>query len=535
MSVDVLICNFTRLGDLLQTQPLINDLKEAGYTAGIVCQQNFASALPLLRNVRQSWALPGAKFLSGLDKGWPLALGDVLEFARQVREEARPKYILNLTPTLSARLFTRLLAKDAAIMGFGIDDYGYGLNEGVWSSFISVAARQRINAPFNVADMLRRLARPLAGNGKGDFLLAAPDASALEWADDFISKMPETPAGFVALQPGASSACRRWPIESFRKLGRVLWEERKIAPILLGSTGESDLGLEYGKNAGHPWLNAIGKTSFAQAAALLKKCRLLVSNDTGTMHLAAGQDVAILAFFLATAQPWDTAPLRPDSCCLEPRVSCHPCSFNASCQSRECANAISPESAAQLVTGWLDTGNWAAGVTDKVNAECRVWLTGRGPDNLSTLACLNKDALDERDSWLPQLRNFWGHFLDSIDSKEPVALDFDGNLPVPEKIAREAAPVLLQAGDILESIRACGKIMAKNPQAGKLFLKNSARLQALLDSCPPLSTLAAFWKEFSANQGNDLKSFIPAIEKLGERVKIFASRLSPSPASMGQG
>lgn len=529
MSVDVLICNLTRLGDLLQTQPLINDLHEAGYSVGLVCQENFASALPLLRNVRQSWTLPGAAFLSALDASWPEALKRLMDFSQKTAREANARFILNLTPTLPARLLSRLLARDAQLLGFGIDEYGYGLNEGVWASFISVAARQRINAPFNISDMLRRLAYPLTGTGKGDYALTEPDEASMGWAEKFIAPLAGEAAAFVAFQPGASAENRRWPISYFQQLGQRLWDKAKIVPILLGSGNEKPLALEYGKEAQHPWLDAMGKTNLREAAALLKKCCLLVSNDTGTMHLASGQNVPILAFFLATAQPWDTAPLRPLSCCLEARMDCHPCSFQAKCSHMSCKTAISPESVEDLVLAWLKSGDWASGLTDRVNKECRVWLTERDSENMSSLRLLNQGEMEERSLWLPHLREFWRHFLDDISNPEntgPGAAEPAPALPAPRDIVEKAAPVLSQASDILDSIYACGGMLQKSPHASKLFLKNCSRLQALLDASPPLSTLAAFWQEFRNNQGNALPSFLPAVKQMSVHVKNFAESLT---------
>ena len=51
MSADVLLLNLTRFGDLLQSQPLIQDLHDSGHRVGLVCLDNFAAALPLLRLV----------------------------------------------------------------------------------------------------------------------------------------------------------------------------------------------------------------------------------------------------------------------------------------------------------------------------------------------------------------------------------------------------------------------------------------------------------------------------------------------------
>lgn len=61
MSADTLILNLTRFGDLLQSQALIGDLHKNGRRVGLVCLDNFASALPLLRHVSMAWPLPGAQ------------------------------------------------------------------------------------------------------------------------------------------------------------------------------------------------------------------------------------------------------------------------------------------------------------------------------------------------------------------------------------------------------------------------------------------------------------------------------------------
>ena len=68
MSTDVLLLNLTRFGDLLQCQPLVQDLHDSGHKVGLVCLDNFAAALPLLRHVQTAWPLPGAKLMAALDR-----------------------------------------------------------------------------------------------------------------------------------------------------------------------------------------------------------------------------------------------------------------------------------------------------------------------------------------------------------------------------------------------------------------------------------------------------------------------------------
>ncbi|MEG6593980.1 glycosyltransferase family 9 protein, partial [Desulfovibrio sp. 1188_IL3213] len=67
---NVVIINLTRFGDLLQSQALIHDLHRAGLRVGLVCLDNFASALPLLQHVDRAWPLPGARIMADVEGHW---------------------------------------------------------------------------------------------------------------------------------------------------------------------------------------------------------------------------------------------------------------------------------------------------------------------------------------------------------------------------------------------------------------------------------------------------------------------------------
>lgn len=531
MSVDVLVCNLTRFGDLVQTQPLLDDLRVAGLSAGLVCLDNFSAATSMLRNVDQVWPLRGGAIMSSLESSWPTACANILQFASQVREEGRPRHILNLTPTLPARLLARLFASSGAtLMGFGLDEYGYVLNGGVWASFISVAARQRMNAPFNLSDMLRKMATPLTGGARGDYRLSRPDAKANQWAEEFLRETAarHKPCGFVAFQPGASNNNRQWPIDNFRILGQQLWDEAHLVPVILGTASESRLAGEYAHGCSHPFVDATGKTNLFQLGALLRMTKLLVTNDTGTMHLASGQDVPSLAFFMATAQPWDTGPLKPGCCCLEPALPCHPCSFGQKCGSDNvCRQKISPQSAADLVLGWLETGDWRSGMSERVQSECRVWQTYKEDDGLTSVKLLGV-AKGERDLWLPLLRVFWSQLLDELEN--PAGKNSDSSLgfsdlKVPMETAEIAISALEQSAVILESIYACGAAAGKSAQARQLLLKNGQRLQTMLQTCQPLSTVCEFWREFTHNQFEKLEAFLPATLVIARHMREFSAFL----------
>lgn len=539
MGVDVLVCNLTRFGDLLQSQPLLGDLAAAGRRVGLLCLENFASATPLLRHVDQVWTLPGARLMAGLDRSWQGACADLIGFARKLRAEAGEPLILNLTPSLPARLLTRLLAaRPEETLGFGLDAEGFGVNHGLWATFLGVATRRRLNAPFNVVDMFRMTALPLIGRpdpqGGSRFSLREPAPEALAWADACLAAAGEAPAGgHVAFQLGASETRRQWPAERFAALGDRLWSEARIRPVLLGSAAEAPLAEAYGRAARHPFVNAVGATDIPKLAALLRRSRLLVTNDTGTMHLAAGLGVPSLAFFFATAQPWDTGPYLAGCCCLEPALDCHPCGFGQACPRDEMCRSL-PEAGpvARLALGYLASGRWQEGLSPELCSQVRVWETGFDAEGFATVTSLSGHEAESRSLWLAELRQFWRQLLDDLGGAPSKGAEAPAPMlsETPLADAASAVAALTQGATLLDALSAAGALTGRSAQAGQLFLRNCERLQQVLDASPPLASLGAFWRELRETRGGGMDELLPSLAVLARHMRGLAARLGPAAA-----
>ncbi len=547
MSIDVLLLNLTRFGDLLQSQPLIQDLRDSGHRVGLICLDNFAAALPLLRHVDAAWPLSGAKLMADLDRDWRTAAARLLELTRRIRREAAPSHVVNLTPTLPARLLSRLLAPSPeAVLGFGLDAEGFGVNRGVWSSFLSGATLRRLNAPFNLVDMFRMVGAPLFAPGiagrPGRFDLQTPPDAALAHADALLARPEDLPAGarpkgFVSLQLGASEARRQWPVAHFAALGERLWREAGLCPVLLGAPAERPLAREYAACAarvGTPFVDAVGRTDIPQLAALLRRTRLLATNDTGTMHLAAGLGLPCLAFFLATAQPWDTGPYLPGCCCLEPALPCHPCSYGQACpHGQACLPRISARGAGDLNLARLEGEGWQAGLSPELRREARVWLTETDVRGFARVRSLSGHAAEDRSPWLDQQRLLWRHILDDLSGSadSPATGQADGQ---PEARAcspdfrDQVAPVLAQAARLLDMLSEQGRLTGKSSKAGQLFLLNCERLQNLLNACPPLASLGCFWRELRQERGGRMDELLRFVGLLAGHLERWAAYLTVS-------
>lgn len=101
----------------------------------------------------------------------------------------------------------------------------------------------------------------------------------------------------VAIHPWTSDSVKQWPLENFKALARKIALELDTKVVVVGGSREAPLGQDYFNAAGKNIVNLTGKTTLVQLGALLKKCTLLVSGDSGPVHLAACVDTPVIALF----------------------------------------------------------------------------------------------------------------------------------------------------------------------------------------------------------------------------------------------
>ena len=101
--------------------------------------------------------------------------------------------------------------------------------------------------------------------------------------------------GVIALAPGAGAPRKCWPVERFVELGRLLVREYDARFMVVGGPQDNHLGLRLETELGSDRvLNLAGRITLRQTAAVLERCCLTVSNDSGPMHLAAAVGNAVV-------------------------------------------------------------------------------------------------------------------------------------------------------------------------------------------------------------------------------------------------
>ena len=470
MSERVLLLNLGRFGDLIQTQGTISGLRGRGGQVGLVCLDCFAEAARLLAGLDALFPVPGAHILETLDRSWPEALGLVQELRRAVATFS-PQRVINLTPSISARLLARLLG-DALHEGFLVDAEGFGRTSSLWADFLQAVSAHRGCSPFNLVDIQGRMCGALPPL---DATLTVPEG-----------EVPRALSGpLVALQLGASHPARRYPVAGFVEAARQLVHRVGVRPVLVGTAAERPLAEEFAQLADFPFHNLMGQTDLLALARVLRRCQALLSNDTGTMHLAAGLGVPVVAIFLATAQPWDTGPYAEGCVCLEPDMDCHPCSFGTHCPRQQaCHGRIGAAALGQAVAQWLASGIWVT----PPSLGARVWGSVRDGAGFMDLASLSGHEGLWRLRWLKTIRPLYRQFLDGEPGLTPGAL-----LPDPPEPLFHA---LRQTWGWLHVVHAQAQVLQSGAHAAlaRKMIPYAQRVEDTLLACPELAPLGVLWR-----------------------------------------
>ena len=142
----------------------------------------------------------------------------------------------------------------------------------------------------------------------------------------------------LGLCPGAEyGPAKRWP--HFGEAARILSEQHGVRWLIFGTAKERDLGDQITSEIGANAVNLAGQTTLSQLIRELGRCRALLTNDTGTMHLAAHLGVPTIALFGST-EPALTGPIGAGHTVIRHHVECSPCFLRQCPIDFRCMNRI---------------------------------------------------------------------------------------------------------------------------------------------------------------------------------------------------
>ena len=284
----ILIVRLGSLGDIVHAVPAAAALSRAwpGVAVDWVTAPGYRDLVGMVRGLRRVITVDTRRMFGA--EGVLAAVGAL----RAARYDA----VLDLQGLLKSAVLARL-ARGARTLGFGRSD----LREPAAAHFYSETVD--VSRAVHVIGKGLAVARALgAAAGPPEFPLDVPDTPEVRALVDQAG-----PAGYALLNPGAAWPNKRWPTERFGEVAAVLRRDRGLASVVLWGPGERERAEAVAAASG-------GAASLAPAttvpgiAALAKHARLVLSGDTGPLHLAAAVGAPAVALFGPTSAerngPW---------------------------------------------------------------------------------------------------------------------------------------------------------------------------------------------------------------------------------------
>ncbi len=129
----------------------------------------------------------------------------------------------------------------------------------------------------------------------------------------------------LGIAPGATyGPAKMWFAERYAAVADRLADEYGLKTVLFGSGADRPVAERVAGAGRHSMINLAGSTSLREAMAVISRCRLFLSNDSGLMHLAGAFGIPLVAVFGST-NPRTTSPVGEKSVVITKNVSCSPC------------------------------------------------------------------------------------------------------------------------------------------------------------------------------------------------------------------
>lgn len=317
----ILVAQLARMGDVLQTSPLIRALKRKHPDAHITVMVRRMGKPVAERNPDIDDVIVYEEDSMFLD----MRSGDSDRFLRAYEraegyitslKQGRFEVCYNCTSSVASAILLKA-AEIPEVIGVHIGQDGQFMQRGSWTRYFFTSVFNRKYNDFNLCDMFR------------NFLPDAPPVRNLVFnvTDEdrgyvaaLFQRHGVTSDDFVAcFQLGASQEGKRWSEVHFASLGGMLVQRRNAHIFLVGLIEEAPLGESFADHAPGIAIPLYGQTTIPQLAALLERANVLVTNDTGTMHLGAATACPTVLVSVGNVHFRETGPYGGGHCAVEYR------------------------------------------------------------------------------------------------------------------------------------------------------------------------------------------------------------------------
>ena len=351
----ILIVKLSAIGDVVQTLPMMEALRSHYPQAHIdwLVEEEACDLLighPALKRVLVSRRKTWQKRLFRRGAFWS-TLREIGNFIHELRS-VEYDWIIDNHGIFKSGLLV-LLSRGRRKIGFqaspGIADEG---------NYLFTKERYRpLNIEKHALDRyLDLIAQVGVGVGKPALNFPVPP-DVLREAEKLLQKNGFARHPLIIIHPMAKWPTKQWPLANFGKVAHAL-AQKGASVVFTGGPDDEKPVREVWQGIPTPpqVLNLVGQTNLLELAGLFSLADLVLTPDTGPMHLAAAVQAPLIALFGPTA-PWRTGPYGNGHVILRKPLTCSPC-FKKKCPTMECMDSLSAEEVLEAVEEKLRVGRY---------------------------------------------------------------------------------------------------------------------------------------------------------------------------------
>ena len=344
---DVLIINATRMGDLIQTTPVIAGLKDRfqGIRITLLVNADFAEICKYIPSIDRLVIINIKDVIKLLNNVMLVECFNYLDNIINQVNDTCYDMVINFTHSNSSAVLTPLI-NAMEVRGLTMDEEGHSFKKHPWIKYLFNVIPGRKYNPFHLCDMHLKAGGAIPY--KNGLHLNVPD-DMVEWADVLLMRnnVGENDL-LIGFHVGASAEDKRWHTRSFARLADRLAESLGAKILLTGSVSEGSYGEEFESISKTRPLNFIGKTDIKELTALIKRCDLFVSNDSGPLHIATAVGTKAINISLASVHFRETGPYGNGHYIIKADIPCSPCHFFSDCPDMVCKGVINEDNVFEL-------------------------------------------------------------------------------------------------------------------------------------------------------------------------------------------
>lgn len=340
---NILVVRTDRIGDVVLTTPVLEALRKSYPAARITMM-----VTPGTKDI-----VEGNPFINEVivfdKRGKEKGIVNFWRFVHRIREK---KFDLVLNYHLKVR--TNFMLFHAGIpnrIGFKNNKFGFLLTEQY--------PDPRTDGNRHEAEYCLDLLKYIGIETKEFHVHVSVNGESEKWVEEILKQHGITEREkLFAIHPGASCISKRWPPERFAEVADLISKKYNAKILLVGAGDNQLIAREVLLSMKQPVIDFTGKTSVGHLISLLKRCSLLISNDSGPVHLAVGVQTPVISIFGRNQPGLSKTRWRPlgifDIALHNQEVGCEVCLAHNCQLNFKCLKSITVQNVLEAVDGILN-------------------------------------------------------------------------------------------------------------------------------------------------------------------------------------